>query len=365
MVAAAAACAGCAASSAPPSDDGRRQAADIVGVHRPRPEAIEPEPDIPPLPKPQYNPEPGADPCDQLRRDEETTVGRARRHVEETTCSASLWIDGLFGDKADVAAARSAYGKIQLATFWSQHDGLNARLRGNARLQLPNMEDRFSLFVGKEAQGDIAQDRSQDLSLSQRFPQFDDRDETVAGLGYSLPSSQRFRKDFRAGIRFGGVDSRLFAQTRFDYNAYADPRNLLFLRGTPFVDTMDGAGFTTRFEYAHLLSDSRLLRLGNVATVAQRGHEGVDWRSALTHYQRLRKLRGVAYEVFVRGQTDAEVPLQEYGAQTVYRRPILGRELIGEYSLGYSWPRIRDDEQREGSVRLGVNLEMPFGREGR
>lgn len=300
-------------------------------------------------------------PCIQWRAEEEPTLDMARRQLQQTVCGAALWFDGLFGDHQHVKSARGAYGRLDLNVFHSEYYGSDARVRFNARVDLPNLENRLSVFIGREEEDSFVRDRSEGFALRSRFPRFEDRDETIAGLGYSLPSSERFKTDLRAGVRLRGIrPPRLFAQTRVLFNAYSDERNLVHLRTTPFINSEDGLGVTSSLDYTHVLDDRHLLRWGTIGTVSQ-NTDGLDWRSALILYQALRKKRALAYETFVRGETELPVPLKEFGVQTVYRQPLAKERLFGELILAYTFPKEEPGERREGAFGVGFGLELPFG----
>jgi hypothetical protein len=277
-----------------------------------------------------------------------------------------LWFDGLFGDRTreTIASARGSYGKIQLAQTYSQFFGSTTSLHFSAHVDLPNLRDRVSAFIGREPEGQFVRDREEGFALQSQFPQLEDRDETIAGLGVTLPSNYFFRSDLRAGVRFAGINvPKLFAQWRFALNAYADASNLIELRTTPFINTADGIGNTTSADYSHVLGPKLLFRWDNTGTRTQKT-PGIDWRSVLILYQAIPDKRGLAYELFVRGLSQAKVPLFEYGGQIVYRQPLFAEHLYGEALAGYAWPKTDPAKEREGSYNVGVALVLPFGPRG-
>jgi hypothetical protein len=156
---------------------------------------------------------------------------------------------------------------------------------------------------------------------------------------------------------------KLFAQQPTRYTIYGDDDDLFYLRGTPFYNTTDGFGLTTGADYDHVITRFLMLRLSEVGTLSQKT-DGVDWRSSVILYHNLREERALAYELLIRGETAAEVALQEYGGRVVYRHPLLPRKLYGEFLVGYTWPRREKEESRDGSAEVGVSLEVPFGMNG-
>ena len=297
--------------------------------------------------------------CDQEPPQDEVRVDQARRRLEELTCTTAMWIDGLFGDEYHVGAARQAYGRLQVSHDWSEFYGNKTRVRFNVRADFPNIKNGLSGFVGRDDSDAFLRDRGERFGLRSQFPSLEGDDAWLAGLGYSLPGNRNFRSDFRVGVR-GLASPMLFVQNRIGYIPWSNDEHLLYLRATPFWNTDDGFGFTSGFDLSKVLSDTRLLRWSNVATITQES-EGVDWYSGLIHYKSLEKRRAVAVETFIRGSTQAEVPLQEYGVQTVLRHPIMHARLWGEWVLGYTFPRELRSQDREGSLGIGFGLELPFG----
>ena len=99
-----------------------------------------------------------------------------------------------------------------------------------------------------------------------------------------------------------------------------------------------------------------------MGTVTQ-STDGMTWREAAILYRNLRKSRALAVEVFARGETGAEVKMEEYGARTIYRQPIGSPYFFADLIVGYTWPRFEPEQPREGSAMLGLGMELLFGRD--
>lgn len=298
--------------------------------------------------------------CRQAVHGDADVIDETRRRIEETTCDAALWFDSLFGD-GDVRSARATRGRVELAVAHSDFEGWDTRLRFSANIRVPSLENRFSAFVGRDNQQDFLRDRTEGLALRSQFPRVDQQDQWLAGLGYALPEAARVHIDFRAGVH-GTRRPNAFVQARVGYTPFSDDERLVHLRGTPFVNTLDGLGFTGSLDMDQTLGETRLLRWGTIGTVLQKA-DGLDWRSALILYQNLHKSRALGYEVFIRGVTTAPEPIGEYGFRTIYRQPLVRNRLIGELILGYSWPRNDPALPREGSFGISVGITLPFGGE--
>ncbi len=301
-------------------------------------------------------------PCHQAAPKDAPFIDDAHRKLYETLCGAALWFDGLFGERNQIArdAARGTSGRLEISALNSDYEGSKFRVRGNVRFDFPNFDRRWNAFIGRDDQNDFIRDRTEGLALRSQFLDFADENRWLAGLGYSLPGTYKQRTDFRIGGKLGS-EPEIFVQGRHRRNWFINDRNLWHFRETIFWTNRDGFGSTTSFDFDHVVKRTMLLRWGNIGTVSE-ATEGLDWRSAILLYQSLHNGKALAYEVFIRGESANEVPLKEWGARSVYRQPLLHRDwLAGEVVLGYSWPRYEREDQREGSLTIGLGLEILVG----
>lgn len=295
--------------------------------------------------------------CTQPARRKEILLDTASRRLHQTVCGAALWFDGLFGER-DLESALRSYGRVELAAAYSEFTGSRTRLRFDARVKLPALEERLSAFVGLDDDDDFVRDRSEGAAL--RSPTQDtDRDEFLAGLGYVGVTTDTFQSDFRIGAR-SLRRPKVFVQNRFSYIPYSHERNRILLRVTPFWNNRDRLGLTTSTSFDHIVAEDFLLRWGTAATITEVS-PGLDWRTAVVLYQNLRGSRAAAYHAYVRGATEAAEPLGDFGIRAVYREPFFHGSLIGQLVLGYSWPREDPALEREGAADIGLGVEMPFG----
>lgn len=301
-------------------------------------------------------------PCRQPPPEDAPLIDDAHRKLYETLCGAALWFDGLFGERNNlsIASARGASGRLEISGLNSEYEGSKFRVRGNVRFDFPNLDKRWNAFIGRDDQDDFIRDRSEGLALRSQFLDFADQNRWLAGLGYALPGTYKQRTDFRVGGKLGS-EPEIFAQGRFRRNFFINDRNLFHFRETVFWTNRDGFGSTTSLDFDHVVNRRMLLRWGNIGTVSE-STDGLEWRSAMLLYQSMGGAKALAYEVFIRGESAWEVPLKEWGARTIYRHPLLHRDwLAGEVVLGYSWPRFELADEREGSLTVGLGLEILVG----
>lgn len=320
---------------------------------------------------PAAEPKPQDTPKGQLRRDCERPeapdeLGRVadmQEVIEETTCVAALWMDGLFGEGRNLDEARKTSGYLEVSSSYSEFEGADQRVRFRVRFRLPNLKDRLNLIVGRDDEEEIQRDRTERFAVRSQLRNIENDSAWLAGLGYSLPGTERFSSDFRIGVS-SLSNPKLYLQQPTRYVLYSDTANLLYVRGTPFWNNLDGFGITAGINYDHALSSTLLLRLTEVGTVSEKT-EGYDWFAGTILYQNLRNNRALSYQLLIRGATDAAEPLYEYGARMVFRQPLIEHRLYGELLGGYTWPRDDPSLAREGSAEVGFSLEMPFGEKRR
>lgn len=299
------------------------------------------------------------EPCDQITLNEHFLLDSARERLEESLCSMALWLDGLGRAEGDVLAARRSYGELETTYYYSDFAGEKVRLKLSVRVELPVLKRRLSAFVGLDNDDDFIRGRRESFALRNEFPQLDRDDEWLAGLGYQFPGNEVFRSEFRIGAR-RLTNTRVFVQQRFGYLAYSDDRHILKLREILFWTNEFGFGGTTGVDWMRVLTDRLLLRWDTVGTWAQET-EGLDWRSSMILYQGFDRGRGLAYELFITGETDHPVPTREYGLRGIYRHPLFADKLIAQLVLGYTWPKVDPTLPREGSPGAGISLSLPFG----
>jgi len=301
--------------------------------------------------------------CRQKGGVDEELIDEAHRKLYETLCGAALWFDGLFGERneATIASARGVSGRLEISGLNSDYEGTKFRVRGNVRFDFPNLDRKWNAFIGRDEPNDFIRDRTEGLALRSQFLDFADENRWLAGLGYSLPGTYQQRTDFRVGGKLGS-EPEIFVQGRHRRNWFINDRNLWHFRETVFWTNRDGFGSTTSLDFDHVVKRTMLLRWGNIGTISE-ATDGLEWRSAMLLYQSLNPVgRALAYEVFIRGETANEVPLKEWGVRGVYRQPLMHRDwLAGEVVLGYSWPRFELEDDREGSLTVGLGLEILVG----
>ena len=299
--------------------------------------------------------------CHQGAPDNELMLDETRRRIAETFCGATLWFDGLFGGRPNVVNARSVSGRIELSNIYTEADGMQPRARLHLNYDLPTLKHRVNLFLGRDEGTDFVHDRPEGVAIRSSVFGLETEDRWLAGLGYSPPGRWAERLDFRVGGRLSTAPEA-FVQGRLRRNVFIGDRSVWRFRETVFYENRDGLGSTTSADFDRILTRDLLFRWDAVATFSE-ATKGVDWRTATVVYQNLLNSSAIAYEAFMRGATDSEVGVREYGARAVYRHTLTRQWLYGELIGGYTWPREKRDQPRAGSALVGVGVELLFGRQ--
>lgn len=288
-------------------------------------------------------------------------IEESRRRLAETFCGAALWFDGLFGGEADVSSARAISGRVELSALHTDFDGFDYKGRLRLNYELPNLERRVRLFLGREEDDEFVADRQEGFAIRSSVFGLEGDEEWLAGLGYSPPGRYFNKFDVRLGGRVKSAPE-IFSQLRYRQNVFVGEHDVWRFRETVFWENRDGFGSTTSLDWDRVLRRDLILRWGNVGTISE-ATDGLAWRSAALVYHNLARWNqaAIAGEVFVRGETDAEVSLREYGTRAIFRQPVGKPYLFGELIVGYTWPREHAGQSRDGSAMVGIGLELLFG----
>ena len=90
---------------------------------------------------------------------------------------------------------------------------------------------------------------------------------------------------------------------------------------------------------------------------------GLRGYSTLTALRELSSRRAVALAIGLSGESNAPVPLHDYGAKIAYRQRVLHEGLVLELRSSLTWPKDAPGERRRAAVGVGIGLEMFFGTE--
>lgn len=301
-----------------------------------------------------------AQPCTELVSDAGAWIDSVQRGIYSGVCGTAVWFDGLFGNPRYDQDSNNTFGRIGLFETLDRRDNLDTRLKFRARLALPALKDRARITLGRGDEQELIEERPANSENPQPAAFRSDTDDAwLLGLGYAKQDDLKSGFDFGIGVRLRfPVDP--YVKATYRHNFIFNENNMLRFRETPFWRDSRGYGATTQLAFDHLLSPRLLLRWNNVGTVAE-DTDGLHWGSNVTAFQSLGSRRAISYTALVRGETAADVEIQNYGAEVRYRRQVFREWLFLELKSSVTWPRETLDEQREINPGVGIGFEMFFG----
>lgn len=301
---------------------------------------------------PQTPPEPGA-PARQHWLD------RTHQGIYDALWHTAMRVDRWFGSQESEKQYQTVYGSIAPAILYDQYYHLTTPVRFNINLPLPQLNERFHAFIGRVDPNEYISEREEPSGAFRRQYGPITEDQTLFGLSYHEPEKQGGYFDAGAGMRIA-LPLDPYIKGSYVYERGASERGLMGLRQTLFWDARDGFGVTSRADLERIYSMRWLLRWTGSVSVTQRSLGVIVW-SAVDAMRGFADRKAVALEIETDGQTDAPVPLHNYGAKFAYRQGILRRWLIMELRTSVSWPKDYPVQHRSRSFGVGIGFEMLFG----
>jgi len=140
----------------------------------------------------------------------------------------------------------------------------------------------------------------------------------------------------------------------------ASEEGLLSLRETGFWERVQGFGVTTRADVERIFDLRWFARWAGSVTFSEKS-QGLSGWSAVDLMRGFASRRAIALEFEIDGQTDAAVPLHNYGAKFAYRQSVLRSWLIMEMRTSLSWPKDLVEQERRSSLGVGLGFEVLLG----
>lgn len=280
-------------------------------------------------------------------------------HIYSSIWHSAMYIDRMFGSQYTDNSYKTISGSIAPALLWTEFEGFKPQLRFRADIPLPQLNERFSAFIGRVNRDEYVTERDpQSGAIRRRFGAVDE-DETIFGISYRQPPKLGGRFDAGLGLR---VTTPLdpYVKGSYTYRLGALERALVTFRQTAFWQNSEDLGFTSRTDIEHVIGEKWMFRWSGSGTVSQKS-QGVRGYTNFTVLRGLSKEEAVAVEIGLSGETDREVPLREYGIKAAWRRTISRDWLVLELRSSLTWPKETLDQPRAPSWGVGAGLEIMFG----
>jgi len=272
-----------------------------------------------------------------------------------------MHVDRLFGSEEPDVAYEQASGSVAPALLWDRYNHWQTLLRFIGDVPLPQLSESFHAFIGRlNPQEFVSESQAPSGALPNPYAPYP-QDQTLLGIQYYQPQRQGAQWDGGAGLPVTLSHFDPFVKGGYLYQTGDQEHGVLQWRQDAFYqDTQGGFGVTNRLDLQRLLSPGLLVTWTGSTTYAQRSYGWNSW-STLDAYLAFPDRRAIDVELSVNGQTQAPVPLQDYGVKLAYRHSILRDWLVLEVRTSLDFPRYYLYQERIASWGLGVGFEMMFG----
>lgn len=292
--------------------------------------------------------------------DRDTLLDRTQQGLHGLVSGSAKRVDSWFGgDETDPRAYEKASGSVAPALLWDEFEGFKPRLRFRANFPLPHISEKFDAFVGRVNRDEYVTERAQESGAFRRQYGPVEDDQTLLGISYRETPRQGGRFDAGAGIRLRfPLDP--YVKGSYLYRKGELDKLMFSIRETVFWQNSENLGLTNRFDFERLLMEQWLVRFTGSATVSQET-EGMRGYSTVSAVRGFPSRRAVTLEVGLDGETEADVPLHDYGFKLAYRQALTRNWLVLEIRTSLRWPKEELDQTREASWGVGAGFEMFFG----
>lgn len=282
----------------------------------------------------------------------EAMIESQRRAVRSSVEWLARGVDNWFGDRPFEDGGRVTDVRLSMGSLKREGEDNATNVRFNARLRLPNVEERTYLFIGRDNERAVVADTPGAFSRQDRLlAELPEERSFFAGVGFAL----RETLDLRIGFR--GI--RPYAQARYRQPWTLSERDLVEFRQTIFWRLDDRLGSTTALSYEHAVSSNVAVRWLSATTITQQT-EKFDWSSILGGYKAYGGQRLLSLELIATGRQGTGVTVSDFGVQAKWLQPVYLDWLLGEVMVGHFWPRRDPASERTESWALGAVVTMRF-----
>lgn len=276
-------------------------------------------------------------------------------------CKTALWFDGLFGDEHEFND-EDFRGKVSVGFRQDEDDGFDPRLRVKIRTKLPNVSRKFNAFVGRVEEDSYISntevEQGQLNTVGLRSVDDDDA-EWLVGIGYRNPDENDNGFDVSVGAK---LSSGLNPYAKLAHRYILSPRPNQYWKSTQtvFWRRDEGYGYSSTFDYTNILGDWDILEW-DVGARYTENSEQWEWITSSTWHHSFTDKKGISTRGYVRGESENEVSIPEFGVTFTYVRPFLRPWLSIETGVDFRWEREIPGGEYQSVTRVGIQFEMLLG----
>jgi hypothetical protein len=287
-------------------------------------------------------------------------LDKTQQALYDVVNNSAHWIDGFFGTAEIDQGSNVSRGRVTLGSHWDERDGIDFKFRFKARIPLPALENRTRLVFGRGDADDYADgtENQETDALPGQFNDFED-DDWLLGVGYSRNGQFSKGFDFGVGMKLSSP-LEPYVRATYRWNRSLSSDWLWRLRPQVFWQNQRGLGTSLNSILDYAVNSSWLLRTWTNLQVED-DVAGLGWSNNFIAYQSLTNRKAMSYTLFISGETDHEVEIQNVGFALRFRRRFSREYLFIILSTSLSWPREFIEEKRESNFGVGIEFEMQFG----
>lgn len=287
-------------------------------------------------------------------------LDRTQIAVYNLVSSMTQYFDSFFGvnDVSDISNV--SRGSMSISGQHDQRNGTRRRFRLRARIALPALQQRTRLILGRGDADEMIDGTANDNidTLPGRFSDYDEQ-EWLIGVGSSRNQVLSRGWNFSVGIKVR-TPLEPYARATYRWNKGLGDNWRWQVQPRLFVQSQRGGGGSLTNTLDFDASRNWMFRSYSILR-GEDDIEGLGWTQQFTAYHYISDRMATSYNLFATGETDADVPVQDYGLELRFRRQISRDWLFMELLSFVTWPREDLFEIRERNLGVGIEFEMQFG----
>jgi len=291
----------------------------------------------------------------EQKQTNKSIIDKTHHGISVRLIAASQWFDNFFNDPRVDEEPAGTLLRLRGSATRTEGEGMSYKGRVKARLELPNLKNRYHLIFSSE-DDDLKIPTKESTEAVNRVNNRQE-EQTSLALQYTKRILDNFVFSHRLSIRIDkGLNPRL--RTRARYIQPVTEKSLMSLTQSLFWEYEDGFGQENRIDFDYFIENNFLMRstaTGLYSEVSS-GYEWLGMQQALFSFS---DKRAITFGAYVRGETQPDNYLTEYVLFTEYRQNILKKWLFYEILPEIKWPR---EEKFSSVFAITATLEIRFGR---
>jgi hypothetical protein len=285
-------------------------------------------------------------------------IEEGHERISERVVALGRWLDSFFGDERIAEEAQRTHFTLGISLFAEEAERTSYDMRGNFRLSLPMLSERWQLVISGDPEEEVGADPVTREGIRGRFRETRDQ-QVTAGVRYRILSTLHRHLSVRTGLRVRSGTPVLLLEPRYRHEF---PEDIWLFRFTQRV-----AGFTDgTLEIRTLLDAERPLpELSDkffFRTTAEGAwfsdEEGYFYNFHVVLFHAVSQRRAMQYVWSNHFQTRPSNRLERSWLRLIYRQRIGWDWLYYEVAPHIAFPHGRDHRLTHGII---LRLEAVFG----